>query len=40
MKCKVNVRTAEGTDPKLQYMLKSASEYRCVNMNTLRSGSH
>lgn len=38
MKCQVNIRTAEGTDPKLQDMLKAASEYSCVNMNTLRSG--
>jgi len=38
MECRVNIQTAEGTDPKLEKMLKSASEYSCVNMNTLRSG--
>lgn len=38
MECHVNFKTAEGTDPKLENMLKNASEYSCVNMNTLRSG--
>jgi len=38
MKCRVNIQTAEGTDPKLENMLKTASEYSCVNMNTLRAG--
>lgn len=38
MECLVNFKTAEGTDPKLENMLKAASEYSCVNMNTLRSG--
>jgi uncharacterized OsmC-like protein len=38
MKCRVNIQTTEGTDPKLVDMLKAASEYSCVVMNTLRSG--
>lgn len=38
MECRVNYQTADGTNPKLENMLKSASEYSCVNMNTLRSG--
>ena len=38
MNCRVNMQTAEGTDPKLVKILEDASEYSCVNMNTLRSG--
>jgi len=38
MKCHVKMQAAEGTDPKLMKMLNAASEYSCVNMNTLRSG--
>jgi len=38
MNCHVDIKTADGTDPKLESMLKAASEYSCVNMNTLRSG--
>lgn len=38
MNCNVKLQIAEGTDPKLKDMLKAASEYSCVNMNTLRSG--
>ncbi|MEJ2642228.1 MAG: OsmC family protein [Desulfosarcinaceae bacterium] len=38
MECRVNCQTADGTDPKLENMLKTASEYSCVNMSTLRSG--
>ena len=38
MKCRVNIKTADGTDPKMVDMLRAASEYSCVVMNTLRSG--
>jgi len=38
MECLVNFKTAEGTDPIMENMFKAASEYSCVNINTLRSG--
>ena len=38
MKCKVNLQTAEGTDPKLVKKLVKAAEYSCPVSQTLRSG--
>lgn len=35
MKCRVNIHTAEGTDPKLENMLNTTSEYSCVKMYKL-----
>jgi hypothetical protein len=38
MHCRVDIQTAEGTNPKLVGTLLAASENSCVNMQTLRSG--
>lgn len=38
MHCRVNLRAAPGTDPKMITKLLAAAEYSCVNLQTLRSG--
>lgn len=38
MRCQVHLQAAEGTDPQLLEKLLAASEYSCVNLQTLRAG--
>ena len=38
MQCRVKIKVDEHTDAKLVNMLYAASEYSCVNLNTLRTG--
>jgi uncharacterized OsmC-like protein len=38
MQCHVDVRAADGTNPRLVEQLTEAAEYSCVNLQTLRSG--
>ncbi len=38
MRCRVHIRAAEGTDPKLVGSLLAAAEHSCINLQTLRSG--
>jgi uncharacterized OsmC-like protein len=38
MRCHVTIQAAEGTDPRFMEKLLVASEYSCVNLQTLRSG--
>jgi uncharacterized OsmC-like protein len=38
MRCRVNLQAAPGTDAKMVERLLAASEYSCVNLQTLRSG--
>ncbi len=38
MSCRVELRPAEGTDPKLVERLLTAAERSCVNLQTLRTG--
>jgi len=38
MRCQVNLKTAEGTDPKLVKKLVKGAEHCCVVLQTLRSG--
>ncbi len=38
MRCRVHILAAEGTDPVLMEKLMTASEYSCVNLQTLRAG--
>lgn len=38
VQCRVRIKAADGTDPKLLQRLLSASERSCINLQTLRSG--
>jgi uncharacterized OsmC-like protein len=38
MRCRISLRTADGTDPDLVKRLLTAAEYSCVNLDTLKNG--
>jgi uncharacterized OsmC-like protein len=38
MRCRISLLVAEGSDPKVVEQLLTASEYSCVNLQTLRAG--
>jgi uncharacterized OsmC-like protein len=38
LRCRVRLKTAEGTDPELVKKLMAASEHSCVNLDTLKNG--